>query len=101
MKIEWSEDFKKRCAKADKSYGWEEGEALERASNILDHAYYEEDLDELDQTGSISFEFSDWLIDAGPFTGHIDRFDVDKDNILNWHEYYMYRKTVFKLEKTA
>lgn len=98
MKIEWSEDFKKWCAKADKSYGWKEGEALERASNILDHAYFEEDLDELDQTGSISFEFSDWLIDAGPFTGYIDRFDVDKDSILNWKEYYAYRKTLFKLE---
>lgn len=101
MKIEWSEDFKKWCTKADKSYGWKEGEALERASNILDQAYFEEDLDELEQTGSISFEFSDWLIDAGPFTGRIDRFDVDKDNILNWQEYYAYRKTMFKLEKTA
>lgn len=101
MKIEWSEDFKKWCEKADKSYSWKEGEALERASNILDHAYFEEDLDELDQTGSISFEFSGWLIDAGPFTGHIDRFDVDKDSILNWKEYYAYRKTMFKLKRSA
>ena len=98
MKIEWSEDFKKRCTEADKAYRWYDGEALERATSILDNAYFEEDLDELDQTGSVTFEFSDWEIDAGPFVGHIEKFELHKSTILNWQEYYAYRKTMFKLE---
>lgn len=101
MKIEWSEQFKKECAKADKALGEESGCFLEAATNSLEYTAFEEDLDRLDKVGYFCFDFEDWTTYTGPVHLRVETIEIDKSDVLNWHEYYAYRKTMFKLERSA
>lgn len=101
MKIEWSEDFKKRCAEADKALREETGYFLGVAEACMKDTAFEDDFDELDEEGIVYFQFEDWTLYSGPVGVRVEDIEINKEDVLNWHEYYAYRKTMFKLERSA
>lgn len=101
MKIEWSEDFKKRCAEADKALREDPGCFLEVAENCLEDTSIEDDFDKLDQGCCVYYDLEDWTLHSGPVGIRVECIELYKEDIANWDDYYAYRKTMFRLEKTA
>lgn len=101
MKIEWSEDFKKRCAEADKAFSEDPGCFLDAAKDCLEDSAYEDDFDKLEEECCVYFDFEDWISYSGPIRLRVEEIELRKTDIANWDDYYAYRKTMFKLEKTA
>lgn len=101
MKIEWSEDFKKRCAEADEALREDPGCFLEAAENCMEDTACEDDFDKLEEESSVYFDFEDWVSYSGPIRLRVEEIELHKTDIANWDDYYAYRKTMFRLEKTA
>lgn len=101
MKIEWSEDFKKRCAEADKALSEHPGCFLDAAKECLEDSAFEDDFDKLEEESGVYFSFEDWISYSGPIVFRVEEIGLRKTDIANWDDYYAYRKTMFRLEKTA
>lgn len=95
MKIEWSDRFKQSCKRIDRATGWTSSlgiaeDCVEFADEIV--------LDIIDTDGAYDFEVNDGGFDLEDIYATALNFKIWKEYILNWDDYYAYRKTMFMLE---
>lgn len=105
VEIKWAKDFLEDCSRAEKVLGYMPGGALMDAVHYLcdeDSGYSFELLAKIDEEGEVYIDF-DEPEDFGcaPYYGRVDGFFVRKSNIMNWDEYYSYRRALRRLKNAA
>lgn len=104
MKIrpEWSEKFLKKCAKADKVFGWEKDAAVKEAEEF----FLQASIDELKT--ALSSEAIDFDLDfyngddgfVGPYFVRPTFMTVNSEDMVNWKEYLSKVLTLRRLENS-